>query len=132
MLELQPLRMGSLGGTVKVTTSVTTQTIEMAFAGLDPACSGGADPATANSCGVHIHSGKTCSDPSLVGELSLDPIEPRLMLLELRPVDDLLLHLARHEFQQGVGLRELRQPEPGGVALGAEGQPALEVPPQCG
>lgn len=56
----------AVAGTVAITTEDTTQTIEMAFTGLDTACAGGAGSA-ANSCGVHIHSGKTCSDASLVG-----------------------------------------------------------------
>ena len=56
----------AVAGTVAIITEDTTQTIEMAFTGLDTACAGGAGSA-ANSCGVHIHSGKTCSDASLVG-----------------------------------------------------------------
>ena len=56
----------AVAGTVSIATAGTTQTIDLSFTGLDAACAAGAGPA-GNSCGVHIHSGKTCSDASLVG-----------------------------------------------------------------
>jgi hypothetical protein len=35
--------------------------------GVDPDCADGADPATANSCGIHIHAGTSCVEAANVG-----------------------------------------------------------------
>jgi len=56
----------AVSGSVSMSTVGVVQTITYSFDGLDPACSAGAGTA-GNSCGVHIHSGFTCSDASLVG-----------------------------------------------------------------
>ena len=48
---------GSVG---PVTTSGTTQSFWYSLSGVDPACSGGGGTAP-NSCGIHIHSGTSCS-----------------------------------------------------------------------
>ena len=56
-----------VGGTVRPMltdlggTTSTTQTFSYSLTGVDPECSSGAGDA-ANSCGVHIHSGTTCTD----------------------------------------------------------------------
>jgi len=49
---------GSVG---PVLTNGVTQTFSYSLADVDPLCSGGPGDA-ANSCGVHIHSGRTCDD----------------------------------------------------------------------
>ena len=54
---------GNLGvsGTVgPMTTSGTTQSFYWSLSGVDPLCSSGAGTA-GNSCGIHIHSGTTCT-----------------------------------------------------------------------
>ena len=49
-------------GTVgPMTTAGTTQTAWFSLTGVDSDCSSGADPATANSCGIHIHEGVSCT-----------------------------------------------------------------------
>ena len=55
------------GAVTQMVTVGSTPTFDLSFTGLDPACVAGAGSAD-NSCGVHIHSGKSCSDASLVGE----------------------------------------------------------------
>lgn len=59
-----------------MTTAGTTQTFSYVLAGVDPACSGGAGDA-ANSCGVHVHSGTSCSADALghffKGDVKADP-----------------------------------------------------------
>ncbi|KAL1510336.1 hypothetical protein AB1Y20_006652 [Prymnesium parvum] len=67
----------SVGGTVgPMTTSGTSQTFAYSLTGVDPACSSGAGPA-ANSCGVHIHSGMTCTSDAgghyYTGSVTSDP-----------------------------------------------------------
>ena len=53
--------LGAVSGSVgPVTTAGVAQSFAYDLAGVDPACSGG--PGTApNSCGIHIHSGTSCS-----------------------------------------------------------------------
>ena len=54
--------MWAVAGTVTVTTTGTTQTLDMTLSGVDNYCSvyhAGADP---NTCGIHVHSGTTCTD----------------------------------------------------------------------
>ena len=70
---------GDLGvsGTVgPMTTSGTTQSFYWSLSGVDPQCSSGAG-SSANSCGIHIHSGTTCTDDALghfyTGAVSVDP-----------------------------------------------------------
>ena len=56
---------GSLdtAGTVTVTTDGTSQTLAYSLtADIDPLCGAGADSGTANSCGIHVHQGTTCTD----------------------------------------------------------------------
>ena len=67
----------NVSGTVgPMTTSGTTQTFSYALSGADPLCSSGAGTA-GNSCGIHIHSGTTCTDDALghfyTGAVSVDP-----------------------------------------------------------
>ena len=67
----------ALGGVVgPMTTSGTTQTFYYSLTGVDPACSSGAGTA-ANSCGIHIHSGATCTDNAgghfYTGAVTADP-----------------------------------------------------------
>ena len=49
------------GSVSPMSTSGTTQTFAWSLSGVDPQCSSGAGTA-ANSCGIHIHSGRTCTD----------------------------------------------------------------------
>ena len=57
-------------------TEGVTQSFSYSLSGLDPACSSGAGSA-ANSCGVHIHTGMTCSDNAgghyFTGTVTADP-----------------------------------------------------------
>ena len=67
----------AVAGTVgPMTTSGTTQTFYYSLTGVDPACSDGAGTA-GNSCGVHIHSGTTCTDNAgghyFTGAVTEDP-----------------------------------------------------------
>ena len=45
--------------------------------GLDPACTSGADPSVPNSCGVHVHEGRTCAGDAgghfFTGAVTMDP-----------------------------------------------------------
>ena len=53
--------MWAVAGTVTVTTTGTTQTLDMTLSGVDNYCSvyhAGSDPLT---CGIHVHSGTTCA-----------------------------------------------------------------------
>ena len=64
-------------GTVgPLTTAGTTQTFSWSLTGADPLCSSGAG-AAGNSCGIHIHSGTTCTDDAgghyYTGAVSVDP-----------------------------------------------------------
>ena len=66
-----------VSGTVgPMTTSGTTQSFYWSLSGVDPLCSSGAGTA-GNSCGIHIHSGTTCTDDALghfyTGAVSVDP-----------------------------------------------------------
>ena len=54
------------GSVTQMVTVGSTQTFDVSFSGLGAECAGGAGSA-ANSCGVHIHSGYSCSDASAVG-----------------------------------------------------------------
>ena len=45
----------------------TTQTFSYELSGVDTACASGPDGGSPNSCGIHIHSGYTCTDAALVG-----------------------------------------------------------------
>ena len=63
---------GSVG---PMTTSGTTQTFTYSLVGVDPLCSSGAASATPNSCGVHIHSGTSCSADAL-GHYYATPSDP--------------------------------------------------------
>lgn len=64
---------GSVG---PMTTSGTSQTFTYSLAGVDPACSSGASE-TANSCGVHIHAGTSCTSDAaghyFTGSVTSDP-----------------------------------------------------------
>jgi len=64
---------GSLG---PLTSSGTTQTFAYTLTGVDPLCAAGAGDA-ANSCGVHIHSGYTCTADAgghlFTGDVTTDP-----------------------------------------------------------
>ena len=51
-----------VSGTVTVTSDGTSQTLAYSLSNVDPLCGAGADSDTANSCGVHIHLGTTCTD----------------------------------------------------------------------
>lgn len=59
-----------------ITTSGTTQTFTYTLTNTDPACSSGAG-GLSNSCGIHIHSGTTCTEHALghyfTGEITTDP-----------------------------------------------------------
>ena len=48
------------GSVSPMSTSGTTQTFAWSLSGVDPLCSSGAGTA-GNSCGIHIHSGTTCT-----------------------------------------------------------------------
>ena len=52
----------AVAGTVTVTTDGTSQTLDYSLSNVDPLCGAGADSDTANSCGVHVHQGTTCTD----------------------------------------------------------------------
>jgi hypothetical protein len=64
---------GSVG---PMTTSVTTQTFYYSLSGIDPACAAGAGR-MGNSCGIHIHSGTTCTADAgghfYTGSVTSDP-----------------------------------------------------------
>jgi len=64
---------GSVG---PIVTEGVTQTFSYSLTDVDPLCSGGPGDA-ANSCGVHIHAGKTCTDNALghyfTGTVTADP-----------------------------------------------------------
>ena len=67
----------AVAGTVgPMTTSGTTQTFYYTLTGADTACSSGAGGA-ANSCGIHIHSGMTCTGDAgghyFTGAVTNDP-----------------------------------------------------------
>jgi len=66
-----------VSGMLTVSTVGTTQMGTYSFEGLDPACSGGADAGTPNSCGIHIHEAKTCIADGLghyfTGTVTEDP-----------------------------------------------------------
>ena len=49
-------------GTVTVTSDGTSQTLDYSLSNVDALCGAGADSDTANSCGVHVHQGTTCTD----------------------------------------------------------------------
>ena len=51
---------GLVSGTVTVTSDGTSQTLAYSLSDTEIGCAGGAGPAD-NSCGVHIHSGMTCT-----------------------------------------------------------------------
>ena len=51
----------AVAGTVYITTEGTTQTLTYTLTAVDPACGAGSG-AAANSCGIHIHSGTTCTE----------------------------------------------------------------------
>merc|ERR1712185_704097 len=59
-----------------MTTAGTTQTFSWSLTGVDTACSSGAGDA-GNSCGIHIHSGMTCTDDAeghyYTGAVTTDP-----------------------------------------------------------
>ena len=64
---------GSVG---PMTTASTTQTFSYQLDGVDPKCSGGAGPEK-NSCGIHIHAGKSCIENAeghyFTGAVTSDP-----------------------------------------------------------
>ena len=67
----------AVGGSVgPMTTTSLTQVFSYSLSGADPACSSGAGTA-ANSCGIHIHSGMTCTADAgghyYTGSVSTDP-----------------------------------------------------------
>ena len=67
----------AVAGTVgPMTTAGTTQSFAWQLSGVDPLCASGAGGA-ANSCGVHIHSGRTCTDNAgghyFTGSVTVDP-----------------------------------------------------------
>ena len=51
----------AVAGTVYITTEGTTQTLTYTLTAVDPACRAGSG-AAANSCGIHIHIGTTCTE----------------------------------------------------------------------
>ena len=54
------LEVGGLVG--PMSTSGDSQSFTYSLTGVDGDCSGGADPNTKNSCGIHIHKESTCTD----------------------------------------------------------------------
>ena len=69
----------AVAGTVSQMVTVgTTQTFDYSFTGLDTDCASGAGSGIGNSCGIHIHSGFSCSDAALVSRCS-HPLCPRLV-----------------------------------------------------
>ena len=68
----------SVEGTVSIASNVPgDQVFFLQFQGLDTYCDMGALPGTGNSCGVHVHSGRTCTDDAgghyFTGEVEEDP-----------------------------------------------------------
>ena len=51
----------AVAGTVTVTTTGTTQTLDFSLTGLDNYCAISHTPTDPNGCGIHIHSGTTCA-----------------------------------------------------------------------
>ena len=66
--------MGTIG---PMTTEGTNQTFEYILTGVDSACFGGANLSAANSCGIHIHVGTSCSSNAgmhyFTGAVTTDP-----------------------------------------------------------
>ena len=52
----------TVSGTVTVTASGTTQTFDMSLTGVDNHCSVWTAGEANNTCGIHVHSGTTCTD----------------------------------------------------------------------
>ena len=68
----------AVAGTIgPMTTGGTIQTFEYILTGVDSACFGGANLSAANSCGIHIHVGTSCSSNAgmhyFTGAVTTDP-----------------------------------------------------------
>ena len=68
----------AVSGTIgPMITNDTTQTFYYALTGVDTLCTSGANASIANSCGIHVHEGTTCTDDALghyfTGSVTEDP-----------------------------------------------------------
>lgn len=65
------------GGSVDTTFTSDSVTFDYDLTGVDPNCVNGAEPSTANSCGIHFHKGTSCDEASSVeGHFYSTPEDP--------------------------------------------------------